>query len=195
MFAQLLAELELPLQCRKGAVSPEIKLGVTLQLLSGGNYQTITGCDSLMNLEQSTVSKIFKEMLNAMEAKLCPKYIKFEFSEQSKTHFFNKHGVPSVVGCIDGTLINILRPTENEHDCYSRKGRHAINAMIVSIFYDTICEIIYQKLCFRYAIIHIKYCQSTQNLEELLMTHLFGPIALKNSGSKGTIIREKGCGY
>ena len=82
-----------------------------------------------------------------------------------KNSFFNKHGIPSVVGCADGTLVNILRPTENEHDCYSIKGRHAVNTMILSISYD-IWNILSKIICFRYATTHIKYWQSMQNMEE-----------------------------
>lgn len=134
VFLNVLEEIDIPPESRKGAITPEIKLAVTLQLLSGGNYQSITGTDIAINISQSTVSSIFKDTLQRMEDKLCPKYIKFETTADAKEYFYDNFKLPSVVGCIDGTLIFILRPNENEHDCYSRKGRHAINAMIVIYF-------------------------------------------------------------
>ena len=45
--------------------------------------------------------------------------------------FFNIGGFPNIIGCVDGSLIPIIRPVENEHIYVSRKGFHAINAMVV----------------------------------------------------------------
>ena len=41
--------------------------------------------------------------------------------------FFNIGGFPNIIGCVDGSLIPIIRPVENEHIYVSRKGFHAIN--------------------------------------------------------------------
>lgn len=45
--------------------------------------------------------------------------------------FFATAGIPNVVGCVDGSLIPIKRPSINEHVFVSRKSYHAINAMFV----------------------------------------------------------------
>ena len=45
--------------------------------------------------------------------------------------FFAKAGMPSVVGCIDGTQIPILAPSEDEHVFVNRNGQHAINVQVV----------------------------------------------------------------
>ena len=62
----------------------------------------------------------------------------FEMTEeekiQSKKWFFERTGFPSVIGAIDGTHINIIRPTENEHLFFNRKGNHSLNVMVVIIF-------------------------------------------------------------
>lgn len=40
-------------------------------------------------------------------------------------------GMPMVIGCIDGTLINIDAPSENEEAFVDRHGNHSLNAMAV----------------------------------------------------------------
>lgn len=47
--------------------------------------------------------------------------------------FYKKFGWPGVLGCIDGTLVAIIRPSMHEERYYNRKGYHSLNVMIVSI--------------------------------------------------------------
>lgn len=60
----------------------------------------------------------------------------FERSEEklreTKISFFNKCGIPGVIGAVDGTHIQIIRPKHNEHLYFNRKLKHSINAMAVS---------------------------------------------------------------
>lgn len=77
-------------------------------------------------------------MIQIMETFLCPKWIYFNYSEEeklaAKLYFFEKCGIPGIIGCVDGTHIRIIRPKEDiQHLYYNRKGFHSINAMIVSI--------------------------------------------------------------
>lgn len=46
--------------------------------------------------------------------------------------FYQKFGMPGVIGAVDGTLICIIPPKENEEQFFSRKHCHSINAQIVS---------------------------------------------------------------
>lgn len=41
-------------------------------------------------------------------------------------------GLPSVCGAIDGSLISIVAPAENEYQYVDRKSGHSINAMAVA---------------------------------------------------------------
>eukprot|EP00745_Piridium_sociabile_P026390 TRINITY_DN42126_c0_g1_i1.p1 TRINITY_DN42126_c0_g1~~TRINITY_DN42126_c0_g1_i1.p1 ORF type:complete len:207 (+),score=34.75 TRINITY_DN42126_c0_g1_i1:221-841(+) len=40
-------------------------------------------------------------------------------------------GLPNVLGCVDGTQIQIQAPTQNEHEYVNRRGKHSINVQIV----------------------------------------------------------------
>ena len=40
--------------------------------------------------------------------------------------------MPSVCACIDGTLIRIATPSENEEQFVDRKGDHSLNVMLVA---------------------------------------------------------------
>ncbi|XP_054746643.1 putative nuclease HARBI1 [Anastrepha obliqua] len=53
--------------------------------------------------------------------------------EKSKiaTAFYIKHKIPSVVGCVDGTNVKIIAPSENSHLYYNRKGYYSLNVMLV----------------------------------------------------------------
>lgn len=48
--------------------------------------------------------------------------------------FFNVNpgnGMPMVFGCVDGTLINIIAPSQDENQYVDRNSVHSINAMFI----------------------------------------------------------------
>ena len=94
------------------------------------------GQDFLIGMAQPTVSLVMKETLLILESHLCSKYINFQQSYEEKIksneYFLNNFGIPGVIGCVDGTHINIIRPHKNEHHFFNRKGSHSLNVMIVS---------------------------------------------------------------
>lgn len=106
---------------------------MTLELLAKGSYQDTIGNDFSIGMAQPTVSKIFWEVIEKMENALCSNWIKFELSQETKEYFYEKHKIPGVVGCIDGTHVYLLRPSANEHMFFNRKGKHSLNVMIVSL--------------------------------------------------------------
>lgn len=132
-FLSILHILDLPTGIRSTHITPDLQLAVTLNFLGSGGYQRQVGADWSAPMGQSTICEVTTSTLRQMERKLCPLKIKFMPSalERTKTHFYEKFGFPGVIGCIDGTHIMILRPTENEHIFFNRKGRHSINAMII----------------------------------------------------------------
>ncbi|XP_062551111.1 putative nuclease HARBI1 [Armigeres subalbatus] len=110
-----------------------LKLAVTLNILGSGSYQINAGVGFLIAMAQPTVSIVFNETLQLLEEILCANWIKLDSTKfgNTKTYYFSKFKIPGVVGCIDGTHITILKPVENEHMFYNRKGHHSVNAMII----------------------------------------------------------------
>jgi hypothetical protein len=52
--------------------------------------------------------------------------------DQLALEFIKKGGFPSVCGLIDGTLVNIDRPSVDEDKYVDRHGNHSLNCMMVS---------------------------------------------------------------
>ncbi|XP_036317345.1 putative nuclease HARBI1 isoform X2 [Rhagoletis pomonella] len=48
-----------------------------------------------------------------------------------RDYFYNKFKIPGIVGCIDGTHIQITKPHINENLFFNRKGYFSMNAMLI----------------------------------------------------------------
>lgn len=137
-FKYLLEEVERSFKpvVRSSSVPNIIKLAATLRFFAQGSYQQGVGQDFLVGMCQAGISKTIAEMLTFIEQKICGKWISFAMSPEEKIEakitFFNETGFPGVLGCVDGTHISIVAPTQSEHLFYNRKGFHSLNAMIVS---------------------------------------------------------------
>lgn len=121
---------------RQNAVPKMIKLSATLKFLATGGYQNQIGGDKNAGLAQQTMSKILTEVLACIERVMCPLLITFEMQDEeknnSKRYFWQKSHIPGVIGVVDGTHIQLIRPTTSEHLFFNRKLKHSINAMLVS---------------------------------------------------------------
>lgn len=121
---------------RSTAIPPLLKLAATLKFLGQGGYQHQIGQDRLLGISQQSISSCITEVCEVIENILCPKHIVFEITEdkkrEAKIHFYNKSGIPGVIGAVDGTHIQIIKPTIDEHLYLGRKLKHSINAMVVS---------------------------------------------------------------
>ena len=68
---------------------------------------------------------------------LGPIYIKLPSSEQEMrqeirhAQMENKYGFPQAFGCVDGTHIPIIQPSENPHDYFSYKMKYTLNVQAV----------------------------------------------------------------
>lgn len=114
------------------------KVATTLRFLATGGYQTGIGNEFLSSLSQPKVSEVINECLVVMEQVLCPKWIKLEFTPEEemdiKVQFLEKFGMPGVIGCVDGTHVKIMAPSEDvRHLYYNRKGYYSLNVMLVNI--------------------------------------------------------------
>ena len=85
-------------------------------------------------LAKSTVSKIIRRVTQAISKHLAQKYIYLPMDEveiqNMALNFYERHGFPQCIGAIDGTHINIKKPSENSHDCINRKGRFSISVEV-----------------------------------------------------------------
>lgn len=45
--------------------------------------------------------------------------------------FYEKYGIPGVIGCIDCTHVAIVRPVEHEEQFFNRKHFHSINTQVI----------------------------------------------------------------
>lgn len=137
MYVFTSIEAELNVVQRSTAIAPLLKLAATLKILAQGGYQHQIGQDRHLGISQQSMSSCFSEVLHAIEKVLCPKHIVLESSEEkqreARRYFYNKCGIPGVIGAVDGTHIQIIRPTANEHLYFNRKLKHSINAMAVSL--------------------------------------------------------------
>ncbi|XP_067646055.1 putative nuclease HARBI1 [Eurosta solidaginis] len=127
------SELKTP---RRATAVPEIiKVSTTLKFLGQGAYQHLIGQDRHAGLAQQTVSSCILEVCSAIETILCPKHITFSMSNREKQdanrRFYAKCGIPGVIGAVDGTHIQMIRPSKDEHLFFNRKLKHSINAMII----------------------------------------------------------------
>ncbi|XP_055908282.1 putative nuclease HARBI1 [Eupeodes corollae] len=86
-------------------------------------------------MAQSTFSKNLKIVLNILERRLCPVWIKLETTEvekrQAKLDFYSKAGFPGTIMCLDGTHVKIIAPAEEKFLYFNRKGYFSINAMVI----------------------------------------------------------------
>ena len=79
----------------------------------------------------STVSLSLRMVCNAIAEHLGPLHIKFPSTEeelqQAASRFLLTFGLPQVVGCVDGTHVPIIQPTENPHDFFCYKIKYSLN--------------------------------------------------------------------
>ena len=88
-------------------------------------------------MSQKSVSNAISDITKILERVLCPLHIKFPTTIEEKTKikakFYEKTGFFGVIGCVDGTHVRILAPSQNEHVYVDRHGVHSMNVQLVSI--------------------------------------------------------------
>ncbi|XP_026745433.1 putative nuclease HARBI1 [Trichoplusia ni] len=105
-----------------------------LSFLATGSYQKIVGVGHY--LTQRTTSRCIREVVNALNHNwMVSRWIVFPQTPQErsiiKEKFQRTHNLPGVIGCIDCTHIAIVRPAEDEHLFYNRKGFHSLNVQMI----------------------------------------------------------------
>ena len=101
---------------RNHAISAINQIFCALQYYATGSYQSVVG-DSF-GVHRSTVSRIFARVTSAI-CRYRNNYIQFSATQNEitamKQEFYDIAQFPNVIGAIDGTLVFIRAPIEDEH--------------------------------------------------------------------------------
>lgn len=106
-----------------------------MRFFAEGGYQKGVARDYEVGMAQSTFCEVLSQVVDVLEQHICNKWITNPTDEENRVtaqEFYRKFGIPGVVGCIDGTHINIVAPKENKHLYYNRKGNYSLNATLVN---------------------------------------------------------------
>lgn len=87
-------------------------------------------------MDKSTVSRAIHRTVIALNNYYFQNTVKWPDTEDSRRQiaqqFYDRGGMPSVAGAIDGSHIPIERPKDSEFQYVNRKGFYSINALVVS---------------------------------------------------------------
>ena len=99
-----------------------------------GNGSQYNGIGDMHGVSKATVCRSVQAVVNAVNTHLFPKLVDWPNrtkAEHPALEFHALGGMSCVCGCIDGTLINIDAPKDNEVAFVDREGNHSINCMLV----------------------------------------------------------------
>ncbi|XP_062571915.1 putative nuclease HARBI1 [Saccostrea cucullata] len=124
----LLAEDLEPPTMRSKSIPASLQVLTALRYFATGSLQQVVA--DIAGVSQPTVSRIVYKTSKALSNR-AREFIKFpeRIAEQLviKQGFSCEFNIPNVLGCVDGTLIQIKPPSEREDAYVCRKGYHAIN--------------------------------------------------------------------
>ncbi|CAI6373642.1 unnamed protein product [Macrosiphum euphorbiae] len=122
-------------------LSIDRKLSIALRFFASGSYQQDIGEHRGSALSQASVSRCITEVANALNLpQIMNQYIRFPSTinelNSIRLGFYEKYGVPGVVGVLDCTHIAIVPPKQHdiiypEHIYVNRKGYHSINTQLI----------------------------------------------------------------
>ncbi|XP_055707853.1 putative nuclease HARBI1 [Phlebotomus papatasi] len=123
---------------RETGLTKEQRVFCAIRFFAVGSYQRPIGQETRICLSQASVSRCVSEVSDIIDEFLAPQFISFPATEtekdEIKQEFYERFGIPGIIGLIDGTHILIKRPPNNiEHAYYAvRKSSHSKNVQIIS---------------------------------------------------------------
>lgn len=118
------------------AIPGVLKFFAVLNFYATGTYQRVIGRSFDISMSQQSVSRAVHEVTNALITTFSEHWIHFprnvEEKRLIKQRFMEERHFPGVIGAIDCTHVEILRPTLEEHNYLNRKGYHSKNIQVVS---------------------------------------------------------------
>ncbi len=118
---------------RSQPVSAADQLCICLNFLgTNGQYHLIGRANGP---SKASVCRIVRRVVRAVNYEIFPVEVQWPMGNelgQVPRRFYSMANMPAVCGCIDGTLIPILAPSQNEPQFVDRHGQHSINCMMVA---------------------------------------------------------------
>lgn len=115
---------------KSGALTPKQQLCVTLNWMgSGSQFHTI---GRVHGIHESSVQRSVVRVVGAVNRYLLRHVVALPANpDEEMNRFHNIAQFPNVVGVVDGSLIPIDAPSNNEFAFVDRKGQHSLNCMFV----------------------------------------------------------------
>lgn len=113
--------------CGRPEIELEKKVLVTLFMLAHEDQYRLIG--DRFDMSESTTHSCVMEICEILRQNILYDYIVWpNASKQTEiSDFYDAlKGISGCIGCLDGTHIQLLAPTEYESDFYNRKGFHSI---------------------------------------------------------------------
>lgn len=120
------------------AIPTILKFFGVLRFFATGAYQRVVGRGFDISISQQSMSRAVDEVTTAIIITLSEQWIKFPTTEPEKNAikqgFMASFNFPGVIGAIDCTHVEIIKPVVEEHNYLNRKGYHSKNIQLVSFF-------------------------------------------------------------
>ncbi|XP_030047265.1 uncharacterized protein LOC115461536 [Microcaecilia unicolor] len=121
-----------PLTGRSHAIPGLVKLLSAIHFMASGSFQTTVAVAG--GMEQSTFSRCFRQVLQAMTGRVRD-YVQFPTQKQQwqdlKDDFCAVAGLPNVIGIIDCVHIGLIPPRDREASFRNSKHFHSLNVQVV----------------------------------------------------------------
>lgn len=117
------------------AIPIQCKFFGALHFYATGSYQRMIGRSHDISMSQQSLSRAIKAVTNAIVNIFGDVWVQFPSTDIQKNSikqkFMQTRHFPGVIGVVDGTHIEIIRPSEEEHAYLNRKGYHSKNVQII----------------------------------------------------------------
>lgn len=120
-----------PFATRKGSLPPSLQIMIALRFYATGSFQEVVG--DIFGVSKATVCMCIRRVSQVLSNSLNG-VVSFEDqrgADATKRQFFDRFGMPGVIGCVDGTHVRIVCPSQYEGVYVCRKGYHSINIQLI----------------------------------------------------------------
>ncbi|XP_018568688.1 putative nuclease HARBI1 [Anoplophora glabripennis] len=126
---------------RSSAIDVDLKVLIALRFYAAGSYQFDTASNVYCAVSQASASRAINEVTNALNRpEIFNRWVKYPSTVEElraiRNKFYQKHGFPGVVGCVDCTHVAIVPPLKEdplypEYIYVNRKHYHSINTQLI----------------------------------------------------------------